>query len=74
MYEQFVREIPETKDEKGTWNWPRKTDLKVETEAMFCGVQEQIIRRNYVKHKIDKTSQSPRCRIYEKKVKKYLIL
>ena len=29
MYKQFVREIPETTDEKGTWNWPRKTDLKV---------------------------------------------
>ena len=43
MYEQFVREIPETMDEKETWNWLRKTDLKLETEAMFYGVQEQII-------------------------------
>ena len=43
MYEQFVREIPETMDEKETWNWLRKNGLKVETEAMFFGVQEQII-------------------------------
>ena len=73
IYEQLVREIPETTDEKETWNWLRKTDLKIETEAMFCGLEEQIIRRNYVKHKIDKTAQSPPCTIYEKKVKKYLI-
>ena len=73
MYEQLVREIPETTDEKETWNQLRKTDLKVETEAMFCGLQEQISRRNYVKHKIDKTAQSPPCTIYEKKLKTYLI-
>ena len=27
MYRQFVREMPETKDEKETWKWLRKVDL-----------------------------------------------
>ena len=36
IYEQFVREIPETTNEKQTWNRLRKGDLKVETEAMLC--------------------------------------
>ena len=43
--------------------WLRKADLKVETEAMLCAAQEQAIRTNYVKHKIDKTTQSPLCRM-----------
>ena len=43
MYRQLVREMPETTDEKETWNWLRKADLKVETEAMLCAVQKQAI-------------------------------
>ena len=66
MYGQFVREMPETMDKKETWNWLRKADLKVETEAMSCATQEQAIRTNYVKHKINKTAQSPLCRRQEK--------
>ena len=60
MYGQFLREMPETTDKKETWYWLRKAELKVETEAMLCASQEQAIRTNYVKHKIDKTAQSPR--------------
>ena len=67
MYGQFVREMPETKDEKETWHWLRKADLKVETEAMLYAAQEQAIRTNCVKHKIDKTAQSPLCRMWDKK-------
>ena len=67
MYEQFVREIPETTDEKDTWKWLRKAELKVETEAMMCAAQEQAVRTNYVKRKIDKTAQSPLKRMCDKK-------
>ena len=35
---------------------------------MLCAAQEQAIRRNYVKHKIDKTSQSPLCRMCDKRI------
>ena len=67
MYGQFVRKMPETADEKETWNWLRKADLKVQMEAMLCAAQEQAILTNYVKHKVDKTAQSPLCRMYDKK-------
>ena len=73
MYRQFVREMPETTDEKETWCWLRKAELKVEIKAMLCAAQEQAnklcetIRTNYVKHKIDKTAQSPLCRLCDKK-------
>ena len=32
-------------DEKETWNWLRKTDLKVETEAMLHATQEQEFKQ-----------------------------
>ena len=67
MYGQFVREMPEITDEKETQWQQRKSDLKVETEAMLCAVQEQTIRKNYVKHKIDKTIQSPLYTMCDKK-------
>ena len=54
-----LNEMPETTDEKEKWNWQRKAYLKVEMEAMLCATQEQAIQTNYVKHKIDKTAQSP---------------
>ena len=57
MYGQFVTEMPETTEEKETWKWMRKADLKVQTEAMLCAAQEQAIRTNYAKHNIDKTAQ-----------------
>ena len=41
--------------------------MKVETEAMFFATQEQAIRTNYVKHKIEKTAQSTLCRMCGKK-------
>ena len=49
--------------------WQRKADLKVETEAMLCAAQEQAIQTNYVKHKIDKTAQSPFEECVTRKVK-----
>ena len=36
-------------------------------DAMLHAAQEQAIQTNYVKHKIDKTAQSPLCRMCDKK-------
>ena len=41
--------------------------MKVETEAVLRAAQEQAFWTNYVKHKIDKTAQSPLCRMCHKK-------
>ena len=46
MYVQFVREMPETTDEKEIWYWLRKADLKVEREAVLHAAQEQAIQTN----------------------------
>ena len=68
MYGQFIREMPENVDKNQTWQWLSKCDLKIGTEALLCAPQEQAIRTNYVKHYIDKTSESPGlCRLCAKK-------
>ena len=66
--------MPEATDEKETWNWLRKADLKVETKARLCAVQQQAIRTKYVTHKIDKTPNHHFEECVTIKVKKCLIL
>ncbi|XP_047488218.1 uncharacterized protein LOC125038695 [Penaeus chinensis] len=67
MYGQFVREMPEKVDRVKSWEWLSRSDLKVGTEAVICAAQEQAIRTNYVKHYIDKSSDSPLCRMCGKR-------
>ena len=65
---QFVREMPEKVDNDETWQCLSKSDLKIGTEALLFAAQEQAIRRNYVKHHVDKTSKSPLFRLCGKNV------
>ena len=67
MQGQFIREMPEKVDKDRTWQWLSKKDLKIGTEALLCGAQEQAIRTNYVKHHINKTSESPLWKLCGKK-------
>ena len=63
MHGQFVREVPEKVDKDKIWKWLSKSDLKIGTEVLLCAAQEQTTRTNDVKHHIDKTSESPLCRL-----------
>jgi len=47
--------------------YPNVRDQKIATEALLCAAHEQAIRTNYVKHYINKTSESPLCRLCGKK-------
>ena len=55
MYGQFARDMPEEIDKDLSWTWLVQSDLKVQTEATICAAQEQALRTNYSKNKIDKT-------------------
>ena len=44
-----------------TWTWLRKQNLKRETESLLIVAQNNTIRTNYVKARIDKTQQNSRC-------------
>ena len=67
MNGQFIREMPEKVDKDRTWQWLSKSDFKIRTEAQLCAAQEEAIRTNFVKHRIDKTSESPLRRLCGKK-------
>ena len=63
MYGQFVREIKEDINESKSWNWVKNSDLKSSTTALIFSSQKQALRTNYTKFHIDKTSESPLCRL-----------
>ena len=67
MYGQFSREMKEEIDKGLTWKWVIQSDLKVQTEALIFAAQEQALRTNYIKHNIDKTAESPLCRMCREK-------
>ena len=46
-----------------TWTWLRKGDLKRETESLQIAAQNNAIRTNHIKAKIDKTQQNSKCRL-----------
>ena len=48
MYGQFLWEMPGTVDKDKTWEWTRKSDLKVETEALISAAQEQPLRMKLI--------------------------
>ena len=49
----------------------KKSDLKVETEALICAAQQQALRAKYVKYNIGKTKDSPMCILCGKKVETF---
>ena len=68
MHGQFAREMAEEIDKELSWKWLVQSDLKVQTEATICAAQEQALRTNYTKNKIDKTSDNPLCRMCGEKM------
>ena len=58
----FVRDTKEIAPEE-SWKWLRNGYLKKETERLICAAQEQALRTNPVKSHIDKTNDSPLCRL-----------
>ena len=50
-------------DWERTWQWVTNGDLKGCTESLIFSTQEQALRTNYIKFHIDKTIDSPLCRM-----------
>ena len=69
MHGQFVRDTERVIDKKKSRFWLKQGDLKKGAEALIMAGQEQAIRTNYIKHNIDKTRDSPMCRVHGKKGK-----
>ena len=46
-----------------TWTWLRKGNFKRETEYLLTAAQNNAIRTNHIKARIDKTQQNSKCRL-----------
>ena len=62
LYVYFKRQIGEISYEKN-WTWLKKENLKRETKAFPMAAQNNAIKTNYVKAKIDYTPQNGKCRL-----------
>ena len=50
-----------------SWEWLSKGTLKKETEGMLMAAQDQALRTNAIKSRIDKQDISPVCRMRGKR-------
>ena len=66
MYGDFKLETEEIAHKK-TWTWLQKGNHKRETESLLIAAQNNAIRTNYVKVKIDNMQQNSKCRFCEEK-------
>ena len=62
LHGQFLRQIEEIRND-ATWDWLRKGDLKKETEGMITAAQDQALRANAIKAKVEQQNLSPLCRM-----------
>ena len=62
LYGRFKRLINNISHEK-TRTWLRKGNLKRETESLLIEAQNNAIRTNPIKARIDKTQQNSKCRL-----------
>ena len=62
---QHLRQTKEVRSEQ-SWVWLQNGDLKRETESLIVAAQNQSIRTNLVKAKIDKSQKDMLYRLYKK--------
>ena len=62
MHGQFERQTKEIRSEE-SWLWLQRGTLKRETESLITAAQEQALRTNYRRAKIEKDGTSPLCRM-----------
>ena len=62
LYERFKRLISNILHEK-TWTLLRQGKLMRETESQLIAAQNNTIRTNHIKARIERTQQSSRCRL-----------
>ena len=62
LYGRFKRLINNISPEK-TWMWQRKRNFKRKTESLLRAAQNNAVRNNHIKARIDKTQQNSKCRL-----------
>ena len=62
LYGRFKHLINNISHQK-TWTWLRKGNYKRETESHLIAAQDNAIKTNHIKARIDKTQQNSKCRL-----------
>ena len=62
LHGRFKRLISNISYQK-IWTWLRKGNFKRETESLLIAAQNNAIRTNHVKARIDRTQQNSKCRL-----------
>ena len=63
LHGQYLNDTDGKTDCEITWNWLKNGYLKKETEGFIMAAQDQAIRTNAIKARIDKTSSDSKCRL-----------
>ena len=63
VYERFKRLLSNILHEK-TWMLQRKRNLEREKESLLIAAQNNAIRTNHIKARIDKMQQNNKCRLW----------
>ena len=61
LYGRFKRLINNISHDK-TWTWLRKGNFKRQTDSLLIAAQDNAVRTNHIKARIDKTQQNCKCR------------
>ena len=67
LHGKYPREIQDQVDEKETWRWLTNGHLNKQTESLIIAAQDQALRTNAIKARIDKTAESSICRLCKTK-------
>ena len=62
LYGRFKRLINNISHQK-IWTWLKKGNPKRETESLLIAAQDNAIRTNHIKARIDKMQQNSKCRL-----------
>ena len=62
LYGRFKRLINNISHDK-TWTSLKKGNFKTETESLLIAAQNNAVRPNHIKARIDKTQQNSKCRL-----------
>ena len=62
LYGRFKRLINNISHDKN-WTWLGKGNFKRETESLLIATQDNAVRTNHIKARIDKTQQNSKCRL-----------
>ena len=65
LHGQYLRQTKEVRSDQ-CWAWLQNRDLKRETESLIVAAQNQSIRTNLVKARIDKSQGDSLCRVCRK--------